>query len=140
MFEWTPGLKPSIFSRYFKYPLISIYFSISVDPEEDHFDTEVLDGLKQFIQTDLDESERHHFINHTLKILCRYAKNLRQYRPPRGMEFSLQQNTDSVEFEYKFVASLLANAFFSTYPKRTKKNFPTLLDFNFTYFFRELSS
>lgn len=105
--------------------------NISVDPEEDHFDTEVFDGLKNFIQNDMDEKERDHFIKHTLKILCRYAKNLKHYRPPNGLSFSLQQNADCVEFEYKFVASLLANAFFSTYPKRTKKNFPTLLDFNF---------
>jgi hypothetical protein len=113
--------------------------SVSLDPDEDHLDSTVLTGLKSFIENDMDESERNHFLNHTLKILCRYAKNLRQNKPPRGLIFSLQQNCDSVEFNYKFVASLLSNAFFSTYPKRTKITHPTLVDFNFTYFFRELS-
>lgn len=45
---------------------------------------------------------------------------------------------DSVEYSYAFVSSLIANAFFSTYPKRTAKTHPTLRDFNFTDFFRHL--
>jgi hypothetical protein len=43
-------------------------------------------------------------------------------------------------FAQTFIAfSLLANSFFSTYPKRTNKTHPTLKDFNFTHFFKELS-
>jgi hypothetical protein len=38
------------------------------------------------------------------------------------------------------MSSLLANSFFSTYPKRTNKTHPTLKDFNFTHFFKELNS
>lgn len=45
---------------------------------------------------------------------------------------------DSIEYSYAFVSSLIANAFFSTYPKRTAKTHPTLRDFNFTNFFRHL--
>lgn len=45
---------------------------------------------------------------------------------------------DTIEYSYAFVASLIANAFFSTYPKRTPKTHPTLKDFNFTNFFKYL--
>lgn len=47
---------------------------------------------------------------------------------------------DSVEINYNLVAALLANAFFSTFPKRTEKTHPTLQDFNFTHFFKALQT
>lgn len=78
--------------------------SISLDPEEDHMDSTVLDGLRQFIEEELDELERDKFLNHTIKTICRFAKDLKQQRPPRGLNFSLQQDADAVEFEVKFVA------------------------------------
>lgn len=77
--------------------------SISLDPDEDHMDNTVFEGLQQFI-IEMDETERDQFLNHTLKTICRFAKNLKLHRPPRGMNFSLQQNVDTVEFEVKFVA------------------------------------
>lgn len=45
---------------------------------------------------------------------------------------------DVTELEYNFVSSLVAHAFFSTNPKRTQKTHPTLQDFNFTHFFKNL--
>jgi poly(ADP-ribose) glycohydrolase len=66
-------------------------------------DSTVLDGLREFI-ADMDESERDKFLNKTLKTICRFARNLKLHRPPRGLNFSLQQNVDTVEFEVKFVA------------------------------------
>lgn len=66
-------------------------------------DSTVHDGLRLFITQDMDETERDKFLNSTLKSICRFAKNLKHHRPPRGMSFSLQQNADSVEFEVKFV-------------------------------------
>jgi hypothetical protein len=77
--------------------------SISLDPDEDHMDSTVFEGLQIFID-ELDDTERDKFLNHTLKTICRFAKNLKIHRPPRGMNFSLQQNVDCVEFEIKFVA------------------------------------
>lgn len=79
------------------------FHSISLDPDEDHMDSTVFEGLQQFI-TEMDEMERDRFLNHTLKTICRFAKNLKHQRPPRGLNFSLQQNADTVEFEVKFVA------------------------------------
>ena len=75
-----------------------------MDPEEDFTDSTVFDGLRIFIEQDMDETERDKFLNKTLKCICRFAKILKLYRPPRGMNFSLQQNADSVEFDVKFIA------------------------------------
>ena len=66
-------------------------------------DSTVFEGLQQFI-IEMIDSERDKFLNHTLKTICQYAKNLKLYRPPRGLNFSLQQNIDTVEFDVKFCA------------------------------------
>uniref|UniRef100_A0A182NSQ7 poly(ADP-ribose) glycohydrolase n=1 Tax=Anopheles dirus TaxID=7168 RepID=A0A182NSQ7_9DIPT len=112
--------------------------NVSLDPDEDGKDTTVFDGLRHFVERTLDATEREHFLGHTIKALARHARCLKQHRPPRGLSFSLQQQADSDELSYRLVASLLANAFFSTFPKRTEKTHPTLQDFNFTHFFRGL--
>lgn len=90
--------------------------------------------------------------------IARRAQSLKVHRPPRGLNFSLQQQSkfikiiiplsylylilnsaaDSVQISYSLMAALLANAFFSTFPKRTQKTHPTLQDFNFTNFFKHL--
>lgn len=114
--------------------------SVSLDPDEDSRDSTQFYGLKDFLENDMDLTERTNFIDFTLKNIARRAQNLRCYRPPNGLSFSLQQQADSVEMDYRLVSSLLANAFFSTFPKRTAKTHPTLQDFNFTYFFSALET
>lgn len=52
--------------------------------------------------------------------------------------FFCSRIADKVKLNYDLVAALLANAFFSTFPKRTEKTHPTLVDFNFSHFFRNL--
>lgn len=116
----------------------SSFRSVSLDPDDDGKDQGVFDGLRHFFEHTLNEKERAHFLNHTVKHIAQHARNLRLHRPPRGLSFSLQQQTDCYELSYRLVASLIANAFFSTFPKRTEKTHPTLQDFNFTYFFRGL--
>ncbi|XP_021705098.1 uncharacterized protein LOC5569294 isoform X1 [Aedes aegypti] len=112
--------------------------NVSLDPDDDGKDQGVFDGLRHFIEQTLTEEERAHFLNHTVKHIAKHARNLKLHRPPRGLSFSLQQQSDSYELSYRLVAALIANAFFSTFPKRTEKTHPTLQDFNFTYFFRGL--
>ncbi|XP_058056887.1 uncharacterized protein LOC131208251 [Anopheles bellator] len=112
--------------------------NVSLDPDEDGKDTAVFDGLRHFVEHTLDATERDHFLGHTVRSLARHARALKLHRPPRGLSFSLQQQADSCELSYRLVAALLANAFFSTFPKRTEKTHPTLQDFNFTHFFRGL--
>ncbi|ETN60585.1 hypothetical protein AND_007785 [Anopheles darlingi] len=112
--------------------------NVSLDPDEDGKDTTVFEGLRHFVERTMDGAEREHFLGHTVRSLARHARDLKLHRPPRGLSFSLQQQSDSYELPYRLVASLLANAFFSTFPKRTEKTHPTLQDFNFTHFFRGL--
>uniref|UniRef100_A0A336LHU1 poly(ADP-ribose) glycohydrolase n=1 Tax=Culicoides sonorensis TaxID=179676 RepID=A0A336LHU1_CULSO len=112
--------------------------NVSLDPDEEERDAHLFDGLKNFVEGDLSADEKTHFVTQTVKTIAQHAKNLKTLRPPRGLSFSLQQQADTTELSYDLVASLLANAFFSTFPKRTEKTHPTLQDFNFTHFFKGL--
>uniref|UniRef100_A0A146LEU2 poly(ADP-ribose) glycohydrolase n=1 Tax=Lygus hesperus TaxID=30085 RepID=A0A146LEU2_LYGHE len=113
--------------------------NVGLDPDEsDAPDLEVFNGLEKFLMESLDDDERSVFFTQTLPCMAKRALDLKRLRPPNGLHFSLQQQVDRVEFERDFVASLLANGFFSTFPKRTAKTHPTLQDFNFTNFFRHL--
>ncbi|XP_014616233.1 PREDICTED: uncharacterized protein LOC106793633 isoform X2 [Polistes canadensis] len=112
--------------------------NISLDPEEDIQDPELFTGLGKFLDEDLDSNEREQIFTKTIPRMVERAKSLRSTKPPLGLHYSLQQQGDSVEYSYAFVSSLIANAFFSTYPKRTTKTHPTLRDFNFTNFFKHL--
>ncbi|XP_043667791.1 uncharacterized protein LOC122628947 isoform X1 [Vespula pensylvanica] len=112
--------------------------NISLDPEEDIQDPELFTGLAKFLDEDLDSIEREQVFKKTIPRMVERAKSLRSTKPPQGLHYSLQQQGDSVEYSYAFVSSLIANAFFSTYPKRTTKTHPTLRDFNFTNFFKHL--
>lgn len=114
--------------------------NVSLDPDDDERDSTVFDGLRLFIENDLTEEERSRFLGTTIRNLAKQAQNIKALRPPRGLNFSLQQQADCVELDHNFVASVLANGFFSTFPKRTEKTHPTLQDFNFTNFFRSLDS
>ncbi|XP_076175355.1 uncharacterized protein LOC143150746 isoform X3 [Ptiloglossa arizonensis] len=112
--------------------------NISLDPEEDVQDPELFSGLATFLDNDLDSAEREQVLAKTIPRMVERAKALRSCKPPQGLHFSLQQQGDCVEYSYAFASSLIANAFFSTYPKRTAKTHPTLRDFNFTNFFKHL--
>ncbi|XP_011691183.1 PREDICTED: uncharacterized protein LOC105452060 isoform X2 [Wasmannia auropunctata] len=112
--------------------------NISLDPEEDVQDADLFSMLGTFLDNDLDLAEREQVFTKTIPRIVERAKALKSTKPPQGLHFSLQQQGDSVEYSYAFVSSLIANAFFSTYPKRTAKTHPTLRDFNFTNFFRHL--
>ncbi|XP_043521097.1 uncharacterized protein LOC122534487 isoform X4 [Frieseomelitta varia] len=121
-----------------KYEEQCILKSISLDPEEDVQDPELFSGLATFLDNDLDTTERDQIFVNTIPRMVERAKALRSCKPPQGLHFSLQQQGDCVEYSYAFISSLIANAFFSTYPKRTAKTHPTLRDFNFTNFFKHL--
>ncbi|XP_018368530.1 PREDICTED: uncharacterized protein LOC108764684 isoform X1 [Trachymyrmex cornetzi] len=113
--------------------------NISLDPEEDVQDADLFSMLGTFLDNDLDLAEREQVFTKTIPRIVEQAKALKSTKPPQGLHFSLQQQDDSVEYSYAFASSLIANAFFSTYPKRTAKTHPTLRDFNFTNFFRHLN-
>ncbi|XP_074110651.1 uncharacterized protein LOC141534908 isoform X3 [Cotesia typhae] len=112
--------------------------NISLDPDEDEQDPDLFVGFAKFIDEDLGPVEREQMFVKTIPKIVERAKALRNTKPPQGLYFSLQQQGDHVEYSYGFASSLVANAFFSTYPKRTVKTHPTLGDFNFTNFFKHL--
>ncbi|OXU28965.1 hypothetical protein TSAR_015795 [Trichomalopsis sarcophagae] len=112
--------------------------NISLDPEEDIQEPDLFVGLARYLDEDLSSTEREHVLTKSIPRIASQAKALKTHKPPQGLHFSLQQQGDTVEHSYAFVASLIANAFFSTYPKRTPKTHPTLKDFNFTNFFKHL--
>ncbi|CAG5101746.1 Similar to Parg: Poly(ADP-ribose) glycohydrolase (Rattus norvegicus), partial [Cotesia congregata] len=112
--------------------------NISLDPDEDEQDPDLFVGFAKFIDEDLGPGEREQMFVKTIPKIVERAKALRNTKPPQGLYFSLQQQGDHVEYSYGFASSLVANAFFSTYPKRTVKTHPTLGDFNFTNFFKYL--
>ncbi|KAK0180251.1 hypothetical protein PV327_005916 [Microctonus hyperodae] len=112
--------------------------NISLDPDEDDQDPDRFVGLRKFIEEDFSPVEREELFTKTIPKIVERAKALGSTKPPYGLYFSLQQQGDSVEYSYGFASSLVANAFFSTYPKRTMKTHPTLGDFNFTNFFKYL--
>ncbi|XP_026670453.1 uncharacterized protein LOC108626129 isoform X2 [Ceratina calcarata] len=121
-----------------KYEEQCLLKSISLDPDEDMQDPELFSGLAAFLDTDLDSTERDQVFTKTIPRMVERAKALRSCKPLLGLHFSLQQQDDTIDYSYAFASSLIANAFFSTYPKRTTKTHPTLRDFNFTNFFKHL--
>ncbi|KAH1013300.1 hypothetical protein HUJ04_002308 [Dendroctonus ponderosae] len=110
------------------------------DPEDDTIDPEQFVGFLDFLETEMSCEERSNFLNQTLPNIVKRALMIKELRPRRGVHFSLQQQTDVNEFDYSFAASLLANAFFSTFPKRTHKSHPTLQNFNFASFFKTIQT
>lgn len=112
--------------------------NISLDPDEDNHDSDLFLAFGRFLEEDLTPAERKQVFLKTIPKIVERAKALRPCKPPLGLHFSLQQQGDTVDYNYGFISSLIANAFFSTYPKRTAKTHPTLRDFNFTNFFNNL--
>lgn len=113
---------------------------VSLDPDEnDRSDIAIFCGFQTFLDVGLSVTERDNFFDVTLPSLVRYATRLRIYKPADGLHYSLQQQADCSNLDRKFVASLVANAFFSTFPRRTRKTHPTLQDCNFARFFAQLN-
>uniref|UniRef100_A0A6P7FKF7 poly(ADP-ribose) glycohydrolase n=1 Tax=Diabrotica virgifera virgifera TaxID=50390 RepID=A0A6P7FKF7_DIAVI len=113
--------------------------NVSLEPDEESIDPHQFAGFMNFLDNDLTNEERSTFFSKTLPNLATRALKIKECRPKNGLHFSLQQQADSTELDYTFVSSLVANAFFSTFPKRTDKTHPTLQNFNFADFFKSLN-
>ncbi|XP_059350663.1 uncharacterized protein LOC130693764 isoform X2 [Daphnia carinata] len=113
----------------------------SLEPDEEPLgDQRVFDVLcAEVVDTWLSDEERQDLFDTQLPTMVDYALQLKSLKPLRGLHFSLQQQSDRVEIDRRFAASLVAHAFFSTFPRRTVKTHPTLQDFNFAgHFFQHL--
>lgn len=52
-----------------------------------------MEGLEQFLEEELTEEERRHFLDNTIRIMVNKALHLKRWRPPKGLMFSLQQQS-----------------------------------------------
>lgn len=68
--------------------------SISLDPDEDKRDSTIFDGLKRYMISEMSADECMHFKTVTLRNLAKRAQTLKSLRPPRGLNFSLQQQRE----------------------------------------------
>lgn len=68
-----------------------IYFSISLDPDEDDQDPDRFVGLRKFIEEDFSPVEREELFTKTIPKIVERAKALGSTKPPYGLYFSLQQ-------------------------------------------------
>lgn len=66
---------------------------MSLDPDDDKRIDTVFDGLRTYVTEHMTTEERDHFITVTLKNIAKRAQSLKTNRPPRGLEFSLQQQS-----------------------------------------------
>jgi hypothetical protein len=67
-------------------------FSIGLDPdEEDKPDLTIFGGLEIFLDCDMTEEERCHFLEVTAPSMVHKALQLKQLKPAGGLHFSLQQ-------------------------------------------------
>ncbi|XP_076350853.1 uncharacterized protein LOC143247139 [Tachypleus tridentatus] len=116
--------------------------SIGLDPDDTINAVEVsrFDGLWYFLEETLNTEEKAHFFKVVHPSLVKSALSLKLFKPSQGFKYSLQQEESTMSLDRTFVMSLLANAFFCTFPRRTLKTHPTLQDFSFSNFFRYLLS
>ena len=64
-----------------------------MEPDEEAGDQSVFDGLVHFIDTSLDDEERKTLFCSQLPVIIDLALELKTLKPPRGLHFSLQQQS-----------------------------------------------
>ncbi|XP_022258138.1 uncharacterized protein LOC106473000 isoform X2 [Limulus polyphemus] len=116
--------------------------SISLDPDDNPPKGDILrfEGLRKFIDETMTAEEKSRFFKKTLPTLINSALKLRLLKPTAGFHFLLQQEEQYQSLDRRLLVSLVSNAFCSLLPKRTVKTHPTLQDFNFGEFFRQMKS
>jgi hypothetical protein len=68
-----------------------------LDPDdEDKPDLTVFGGLEMFLDSDLTEEERSHFLEVTTPSMVHKALQLKQLKPAGGLHFSLQQQGEGL--------------------------------------------
>ncbi|CAB0040647.1 unnamed protein product [Trichogramma brassicae] len=112
--------------------------NVSIDADPPRKDPLAMSTLRRWLDEHLDSEEFQHYFKSTIPRIAQWAIDLKVNKPTGGLCFSLQQFEGETEHSYKFIASLVANAFFSTYAMRTPTSHPSLRDFNFTGFFKHL--
>lgn len=55
-------------------------------------------GLEQFLDEEFSGEERRNFLDNTIRIMVNKAIHLKRWRPPKGLVFSLQQQSKHIKF------------------------------------------
>ncbi|TRY68618.1 hypothetical protein TCAL_03228 [Tigriopus californicus] len=121
--------------------MIEIYNIANVSVEEKETRTSNLNAFLSFeriVDQQFSSLERERFLTKTLPCMARYALALEQLKPSQAFQLSLQGLNHEVKLDRRFVASLVANMFFSTFPARSSKMLPNLPDSSFTTFFHSI--
>ena len=85
-----------------------VFFSTSLEPDEEVGDQSVFDGLVLFVGSVLGDEERMLFFRSQLPLLVDSALQLKMLKPPRGLHFSLQQQSNSSLFFFTLIIFPLA--------------------------------
>lgn len=121
--------------------MIEIYNIANVSVEENETRTSnpiAFHSFERIVDQQFSPLERERFLSKTLPCMARYALALEQLKPSKALQLSLQGLSQEVKLDRRFVASLVANMFFSTFPARSSKMVPNLPDSSFTTFFHSI--
>lgn len=77
-----------------------MFYSIGIDPDDDVKDPDLMKGLEQFLHEDFTDEEQLNFLDNTIRIMVNRALHLKKWRPPKGLIFSLQQQSKSMHIKY----------------------------------------
>lgn len=56
-------------------------------------------GLEQFLNEEISDEDRRNFLDNTIRIMVNRALHLKKWRPPKGLIFSLQQQSKQFRFK-----------------------------------------
>lgn len=86
-----------------------------MDPDdEDKPDLTVFGGLEMFLDSDMTEEERSHFLEVTTPSMVHKALQLKQLKPAGGLHFSLQQQGERLTQRFYNQYKILHNNWKST--------------------------
>jgi hypothetical protein len=83
--------------------------------------------------------EREKFMQFTVPCIARYAACLKELKPTKSFLFSLHGVKYDTNLDRRFVASLMGNMFFSTFPRRSDCLLPFLPSMSFDTLFGDFS-
>ena len=103
-------------------------------------DESIFDDFRDLVQTQFSSRERNRFLSRTLPCMARYAVALGELRPTNHgrFDYCLRSLTPyERHLDRRFLASVIANIFFSTFPRRpvskTGFNCPDLVTGNVSF-------
>ncbi|XP_071533606.1 uncharacterized protein [Panulirus ornatus] len=99
--------------------------NVSIEPElSEAVPEDVFAGVERFLTNEADPE----FFRRTLPTMVDAALRLKDLKPPQGLTYSLQQQSEDLVIDRRLVSSLLAHTFFCTLPRRSLISHPTLSD------------